>query len=98
MAAPAKGTVTGAIKMRKGDGYIQEQPFAADIDGSGDITLQWRNMEPGTCEVWLAGKTRKTGGYWYMGRRAEDNATEHIFGAIELNTITTFITVPEPKK
>ncbi|MGQ4365802.1 hypothetical protein [Streptomyces sp. SAS_272] len=48
--------------------YIADQDFSYEIRGGyGEATLEFRNLDLGTYEVWLGGKTAKTGGAWFEG-------------------------------
>lgn len=87
------GTLTGRLKIRKDNGYIYEQSFSADINGSCDVTLQWPNLEPGNYQVWIAGGTSKRGGYWF-GHRDDLTYKNGIWSEIELHPIGTSVNVP----
>lgn len=67
--------------------------FAADISsGSCDVTLQWTDLEPGTYEVWVSARTRKSGGYWRGTWRDRDQPD--IWSAIAFHPIGATVTVP----
>lgn len=91
--AEKSGAVVGWLKIRKSDGYIHEQRFGADISGGNcDVTLQWTDLEPGTYEVWVGARTRKSGGYWKATWRDRDQPD--IWSAIMFHPIGATVTVP----
>ncbi|MFF3214294.1 hypothetical protein ACFYYB_26960 [Streptomyces sp. NPDC002886] len=62
-------------------------------DGHGKATVSFTQLEPGTYEVRLSGRTAKTGGYWFG--TTEDVVNESgYWSKVELHPTRVTVTIP----
>ncbi|MFI5868216.1 hypothetical protein [Streptomyces sp. NPDC051546] len=86
------GTVRGSIKIMTPKG-IQEQEFSGDFTSSYEATVNFTDLAPGSYEVWMGSKTRKTGGYKL---EVPDDTKSQRYAAIDIHPIRVQVTIPQP--